>query len=159
MSTRAVIVFGDRADMAVGDAKSYVVYSHYDGYPAGLASMFQTTLQSGLAWELPRFEADEFACAFIAANKLRGGGMRLFHRWDEQPDIEYVYLVKPNGSRKRELMVMAYPVVYESPNPFKWPTVLGTGKPLFAGKIDDFITRYSGADDDLPSSNERGLPT
>ena len=62
MSTRALYTFTD------GDC-SYNVYKHHDGYVSGAAR----TLKMGLdwfAWQLPRFEADEFAAAFIAAGKF-----------------------------------------------------------------------------------------
>ena len=53
------------------------VYEHSDGYPDGAVCWITKTLEH--AWPLPRFEADEFAAAFVAANKpsvLRGISLR-----------------------------------------------------------------------------------
>jgi hypothetical protein len=44
------------------------VYKHSDGYPRGAANVLKTTLDY-FAWNLPRYEADEFAAAFCAAGK------------------------------------------------------------------------------------------
>jgi hypothetical protein len=43
------------------------VYEHRDGYPKGAAKAIEAALP--YAWPLPRFEADEFAAAFVRANK------------------------------------------------------------------------------------------
>jgi hypothetical protein len=60
MSTRACYTFRS-------DQESFHVYKHSDGYPSGAAEWIEAALQ--YAWPLPRFEADEFAAAFVAANK------------------------------------------------------------------------------------------
>lgn len=60
MSTRAIFTFID------GNEKHHV-YKHSDGYPKGAAQALTAAL--AYAWQLPRFEADEFAAAFVAANK------------------------------------------------------------------------------------------
>lgn len=65
MGTRAVYFFED-------DGGMYGVYKHYDGYPQGAASHIEAA--KDWAWKLPRFEADEFASAFVAANKNKDGG-------------------------------------------------------------------------------------
>jgi hypothetical protein len=61
MSTGALYTFKDAHS-------SWNVYKHH-GYPSGAA----VAIVNGLlyAWMLPRFEADEFAAAFIAGNKSR----------------------------------------------------------------------------------------
>lgn len=63
MSTRALYTF-------VGETKAdtWNVYKHHDGYPTGASDTIQTTLDY-FAWQLPRYEADEFAAAFCAAGK------------------------------------------------------------------------------------------
>lgn len=61
MSTRAVYSFKDSDG-------TYHVYKHHDGYPTGAAQWLARA--QTLAWQLPRYEADEFAAAFVAANKL-----------------------------------------------------------------------------------------
>ena len=63
MSTRALYSFiGETA------ADSWNVYKHSDGYPTGAAETLQNAVKY-FAWQLPRYEPDEFAAAFIAAGK------------------------------------------------------------------------------------------
>jgi len=70
MGTRAVYTFFDGPD---GPSYGpYHVYKHFDGYPAGAVSALENALP--YAWELPRYEADEFAAAFVAGNKPNNGG-------------------------------------------------------------------------------------
>jgi hypothetical protein len=101
MSTRACYTFTDES----GDIH---VYKHHDGYPfTGGVHNGQQYEGGGLvwinnakpwAWELPRFEADEFAAAFVAANKEKSnGGIRLINKanpWEFSSDSEYWYKVK-----------------------------------------------------------------
>lgn len=62
MSTRAVYTFfGDH------DEAPRHVYKHSDGYPTGAVQWITAALC--FAWKLPRYENDEFAAAFVAANK------------------------------------------------------------------------------------------
>lgn len=89
MSTRATFAFRDRYG-------THTVYVHSDGYPSHAQTMLEAALTH--AWALPRFEADEFAAAFVAANKtLSGhpcaGGIRLAKRWQDFADTRYHYLV------------------------------------------------------------------
>ena len=65
MSTNAIYFFEDVNGL-------YGVYKHYDNYPEGAASHIEAAKE--FAWNLPRFEADEFASAFVAANKNKDGG-------------------------------------------------------------------------------------
>jgi hypothetical protein len=61
MSTRAVYSF-------LGDNEApRHVYKHSDGYPTGAVEWIEAALDH--AWRLPRNENDEFAAAFVAANK------------------------------------------------------------------------------------------
>ena len=62
MSTRAIYSFTDQI-------ATYHVYKHHDGYPEGAAEAIGNAIPN--AWQLPRFEADEFAAAFVASNKAR----------------------------------------------------------------------------------------
>ena len=64
MSTRACYRF---IDPALTDPEVVTVYKHSDGYPDGAVCWITKALEH--AWPLPRFEADEFAAAFVAANK------------------------------------------------------------------------------------------
>ena len=111
MSTRACYTFRD------GD-EEYHVYKHHDGYPTGAAEFIIAALK--YAWELPRFEADEFAAAFVAANKHgargvvpQGGGVRLMKTGDIRQvapwDIEYRYEIEPKG---QSLQVKGYQTSY-----------------------------------------------
>jgi len=61
MSTRAAYTFQD-------DQTTVHVYKHHDGYPTGAADAINNALC--YAWPLPRFEADDFAAAFVAGNKV-----------------------------------------------------------------------------------------
>ena len=100
MSTRAAYVFKD-------EYNEFAVYKHHDGYPDGAKESLAKALD--FAWELPRFEADEFAAAFVAANKVGahvalelskgnkdyrhfvGGGVRLLQGNQIPDDVEYIY--------------------------------------------------------------------
>jgi len=111
MSTRACYTFTD----SQGD---FHVYKHHDGYPyTGGVHNGERFEGGGLvwienakrfAWDLPRFEADDFAASFVAANKDGGGGCRLInkaHPWEFSSDSEYWYKVKIAGARLRALDV------------------------------------------------------
>lgn len=87
MSTRAIYTFK-------GFGESHHVYKHHDGYPTGAARAFELALQN--AWGLPRYEPDEFAAAFVAANKPDAGGIRLAHKRTQYADVEYGYTIEPD---------------------------------------------------------------
>ena len=102
MSTRAIYTFCDSDD----EAKDVHVYKHHDGYPYNGGVHNGTAYEAGglvwindakaFAWDLPRFEADEFAASFVAANKSDGGGVRLIgdqKPWEYASDCEYWYKV------------------------------------------------------------------
>ena len=93
MSTRAVFTFS----CPETKGRPLLVYKHHDGYPSGAIEALIRTRDGGLGWPLPRFGADEFAAAFVAANKTQGGGVRLLGSGDWRDfaplDIEYVYHV------------------------------------------------------------------
>lgn len=61
MSTRAMYSFIDKGE-------TVHVYKHHDGYPEGAAVAINNAIL--FAWQLPRFEANEFAAAFVAINKM-----------------------------------------------------------------------------------------
>lgn len=100
MSTRAVFSFKDQ------DGKFHV-YKHHDGYPSGAVEAIGSALKN--AWPLPRFEADEFAAAFVAANKTSPGGVRLTGGPAKHGDLEYYYMVTFDA-KTAQLMVAAYNV-------------------------------------------------
>jgi acylphosphatase len=66
MSTRATYTFRDNSGNSL-DGGPIHVYKHHDGYPTGAAQWIEAALDH--AWSLPRFEASDFAAAFVAANK------------------------------------------------------------------------------------------
>jgi hypothetical protein len=91
MSTRATYTFKD-------ETSNIHVYKHHDGYPEGAAGFIAESIKH--AWDLPRFEADAFAAAFVAANKSKGGGIRLYSEnedWRNHIDIEYHYTITCNN--------------------------------------------------------------
>jgi hypothetical protein len=96
MSTRAVITFAD-------DGQQFHVYKHGDGQPAEIGKALEATLP--YAWPLPRYEATDFAAAFIAANKQKhGGGIALTTHWTDHGDLGYRYLLYVS---ERTVMVRA----------------------------------------------------
>jgi len=89
MGTRAVVTFID-------NDSEYHVYKHWDGHPDGILQNIEAA--KPFAWELPRFEADEFAAAFIAANKDKGGGdIRITDHYKNHGDLEFRYEVRCVG--------------------------------------------------------------
>lgn len=134
MSTRACYGFTESETMG---GNTYWIYVHYDGYPEGAAAKFANSLCH--AWILPRFEADEFAAAFVAGNKgvprkdnentLLGGHVRLTASPYSHCDIEYVYEVF-QGNKNSQLVIKAYKAD-------KFPDA-----PFFYGRLKDFIAEY-----------------
>lgn len=99
MSTRALYKFKD-VD------REFVVYKHHDGYPSGAVEFIEKATH--FAWKLPRFEADEFGCAFIAANKEKNGGsIRLVPHGvtDMGQDYEYTIYCEGDGYNTGVLMI------------------------------------------------------
>jgi len=72
MSTRALYTFkgsdGDYTFKGSDGDQDWNVYKHSDGFPSG-AAVTLLAAQQWFAWKVPRYESDEFACAFIAAAK------------------------------------------------------------------------------------------
>ena len=117
MSTRASYIFKD-------EYHAVCVYKHHDGYPEGAKEHIAKAVD--FAWPLPRFEADEFGAAFVAANKLpdnyeklppeyRGGEVRLIpgggDGWTTHTDIEYLYQIECVDGH---IQVKAWEVDYRS---------------------------------------------
>jgi hypothetical protein len=95
MSTRACYRFIDRP----GDhAEVVTIYKHSDGYPEGAVCWITKALE--FAWPLPRFEADEFAAAFIAANKKSAQQRQAAYR--EQAERETDPGIKAHLQRSAE---------------------------------------------------------
>ena len=118
MGTRAVYFFYDEECRTGGDF--YGVYKHYDGYPSGAASHIEAAKE--YAWQLPRFEADEFAAAFVAANKNpKGGECRLIGLFrhasvpsvmEEQSCCDYYYYVT-YSQKDKDLKVEIWEGTYD----------------------------------------------
>jgi hypothetical protein len=122
MGTRAVYTFIDK------DYR-HSVYKHWDGYPQWACKFIANAVP--LAWPLPRFEADEFAAAFVAANKKEGGDVRLTAGPDAHGDLNYAYQVScPN----QQLHVRICRVSYSGPR-FR----LVEYDPLFDGAFEDAL--------------------
>lgn len=98
MSTRAVYSFIDK------DNIRFHVYKHWDNYPerddnAETGAYVFIRQAKELAWDLPRFEASEFAAAFIARHKHEGGGVYMTRGWGEHGDLSYRYEIRPVGDK------------------------------------------------------------
>jgi hypothetical protein len=120
MGTRAVYTFIDE------DGR-HSVYKHWDGYPTWACKFIANALP--LAWPLPRFEADEFAAAFVAANKQQPGNVRLTDGPDDHGDLEYAYEIRCPAGR---LHVGIFKVGYTGPKYER-----AQYRPLFEGSIED----------------------
>ena len=85
------------------DDEAFSVYVHWDSYPEGAADKLNKTLESLKIWPLPRYEADEFAAGFIAANKVNPGGFRLAN-FDDSIDHQYQYKIWQD-EKSHDLMI------------------------------------------------------
>jgi len=121
MSTRAVYTFKDQDD-------TFHIYKHHDGYPTGAAEWIANAIPK--AWALPRFEAAEFAAAFVAGNKERGGGVYLTTDWQVHGDLDYRYEITTAGG---DLQVTAFKKV--------WGETSDTYTGIFLGTLADFQSR------------------
>jgi hypothetical protein len=92
MSTRAVVT-------VTGDGETFHIYKHWDGYPSNIADCLDATVAT--AWTLPRFEASDFAAAFIAANKTSGGDVYISRGPRHHGDLDYRYEVTCKGGAIR----------------------------------------------------------
>ena len=120
MGTRSVFTFKD-------DDETYSVYKHWDGYPEGAAEFLTKAIP--FAWELPRFEASDFAAAFIAANKLSGGGdVSLTINHEAHGDLDYFYEVFASD-RNGQLIIRVYEVGHNL-------------EEIFYGRLKDFVNKY-----------------
>jgi len=133
MSTRALYTFSD-------EMGEFHVYKHCDGYPEGAREFISLAME--YAWPLPRFEADEFAAAFVAANKSYDGkpshgGIRLMKsgHWKEisTSDIEFHYTV---SLKNKQLHVQANSVHHD------YATDVWSVVPIFEGTLDKFCNEF-----------------
>lgn len=118
MGTRSVVTFSGDQNTA------FSVYVHWDSYPDGMADMLVSAFAK--SWPLPRFEADEFAASFVAANKTGAGTVRLTTGPDAHGDLAYVYEVFTSG-RNGQVCIRA--------------KIVG-GDEIFYGRLKDFVKEY-----------------
>lgn len=90
MSTRACYEFLQPHD-SFGLVDSVTIYGHSDGYPTGAIEKIKAVLNQKLCWELPRFEAADFAAGFVAANKTGGGEIYVTSNAKAHGDLAYLY--------------------------------------------------------------------
>lgn len=81
MSSTAIYTFVD-------NESKYSVYKHWDNDPENAVEYIKKALE--YAWKLPRFEAPEFATAFIAANKKEASNISLV-KDSEEWAVDYHY--------------------------------------------------------------------
>lgn len=98
MATRALYTFLPTNNVEM----PFHVYIHHDGNPRCAVPKIAAALK--IAWMLPRYEHDEFAAAFIAANKDGPGHVRLLpaaDKWERvaPADIEYRYEIYALGGK------------------------------------------------------------
>jgi hypothetical protein len=128
MSTRATITVADKHD-------SFDIYQHHDGYPDGPHGLVRhIAMARRLAWDLPRFEAADFAAAIIAVLKDRGGSTYLTKSADAHGDRDYHYRIEP----LREDFYTRVMLTISRPN---WEK----GKPdteVFSGEIQTAVQQF-----------------
>ena len=90
MGTRCVITFKDETD-------KFSIYQHWDGDPETIFHNLQSVVTAGKAWQGPRFEADEFAAAYVATHKNSPGNIRLTRGPRRHGDLSYEYIVYAVG--------------------------------------------------------------
>lgn len=88
MSTRGIYTFA-------GFGERYHVYVHHDNYITGAARHIAAAMEQGLVWNGGRYEPDEFAAGFVAAVKVRPGGVRLARSRTAAADVEFGYRIQP----------------------------------------------------------------
>lgn len=89
MSTRATLTVKD-------DRDQFHIYRHHDGYPSGPHRVVHDLgLARRLAWDLPRFEAADFAAAILAVMKEGPGSVYLTKVAENHSDRAFHYEIEP----------------------------------------------------------------
>jgi len=127
MSTRAVFTFHE-----AGVKRKYHVYKHYDGYLEGAAEALKNALP--FAWDLPRYEADEFTAAFIAGNKKDKGDIRYSHGPKYHGDLSFTYDIWQN--EEGVMLIDARKIIYDE------ITDKTKSVRLFFFTFDEFFKQY-----------------
>ncbi len=127
MSTRAVVTIID-------DQHKFSIYTHCDGYPEYQVKRIQDALK--FAWTLPRFEAMDFAAAFVAGSKTGGGNIYFTDDWQSHGDLEYRYEITARSDQycgnanSNPLQVKVYSVSGDN------------AKRIWAGTLADMHAKY-----------------
>ena len=123
MGTRTTLKFYDK-----GINNNYYVYKHWDGYPSHILKCIKNSLK--YSWKLPRFEADEFVTAFIAANKKSEGDIRYTSSHEVNADTEYRYdITYANGKLNIDI--------------FKYEYDRDKFLNIFSGDLDQALSKFS----------------
>ena len=139
MGTRCLFIFKQN----IHAKEAHGVYVHYDGYPRGAADYLEETFNSDNTWTklvrqtgCSRYEADEFASAFVATLKPKfknGGGVRLVNLPHNIGDLEYQYTIGTND--QGNLIIDAINFV-DRPHGVDH-------MPVFNGTVDEFLESYA----------------
>jgi len=133
MSTRATITVADQND-------SYDLYQHHDGYPDGPHGLVRhISMARRVAWDLPRFEAADFAAAIIAVLKDRGGSTYLTKNADAHNDRSFHYRVEPvrEDSTTSVQLTISRPSFERGKNEVE----------VFAGSIQEAVAKFTAIPD------------
>ena len=98
MGTRAVVTFYDHSSEGNNlpyqvNHRGHHVYRQHDGYPSNVLHVLQSVVDKKMCWDLPRFEADEFATGYVAHEKEGSGNIRLLKNADDIIGLSYRYYV------------------------------------------------------------------
>lgn len=140
MSTRATITVADQHD-------SFDLYQHHDGYPDGPHGLVRHIgMARRLAWDLPRFEAADFAAAIIAVIKDRGGSTYLTKDADAHGDRSFHYRVEPvhENSATSVQLTISRPSVERGKSDVE----------IFAGSIQDAVAKFNAVPDTTDQPRE-----
>ena len=142
MSTRGVYSFKD-------EYGTYHVYRHSDNYPTGAAIALKNALV--LAWQLPRYEADEMAAGFVAANKLP--------YWCDETILNGIQKTRKMKSRGNFLQNTDR-ITIELLNPYPESDLAGGGggiRLLKTGNVQDIAPRDIEYRYEIYQGNDQGL--
>lgn len=130
MGTRSVWTFVDPES-----DESFHVYRHFDGYPSHAAVSIALPVLLETVWQLPRFEADEFAAGWVAANKTEDGNIRLMNNRHSACDVAYGYTVTMRRvNRMHRLWIVAAEVDFWDDKEEE--------KEIFSGTVWNFCTEH-----------------
>ncbi len=133
MSTRATLTIED-------DHDTFHIYRHHDGYPNTPDGVINHINKAqSLAWELPRFEAADFAAAVLAVMKSRPGSVYMTKNADQHSDRAFHYVL---SHTRNQIWVQVLAKMYES----DW-----RARPLerrvFSGPLAKAVAKYCPPDE------------